>query len=344
MRLFRILSVIIIIFLSTSTQAFSQSSSVFDEGNVSQSEETSDTDTTTTKDTSGNNEFDLYSDEQNNDETLNLENTGSGNSNIFFMLLVLCIFIGVIYLIIRWIAKKKNVSISGSEFAKVEGTKALALNKYLQLVSIGNKYYILGIGDHAVNLIKELDDEEQIDQIKLDISRSKTFKPFVNQFKKSLMNIIGLNKSNKGEKPSQEVYSGGGAYGVDNKKVIIEENINQDTNVNKPQKKNNIDYPNIIEKESKKLNANQDFSENEDKQKKIITSSDYKLNYDVFDNYGDEDVFGKNQNEFSKKTSKNEDSKNEELDEDKIIDDDTFEFIKKQRERLANLGIEVKKE
>jgi flagellar protein FliO/FliZ len=304
-------------------------------------------------DNSNNNEgsfLDTDSDDSvvNNDSDSENFLSDSGNANFFPMLMLLVLLIGAIYLIIRWITKKKNISFVGSEFAKVEGTKALALNKYLQLVNIGNKYYILGIADNSVNLIKEITDKEQIDLIRLDLSRSKPIKSFVDQFKNTIKNLVGI-KSKK-----------------DNKKF-------------KKQLKNQNEYDSFyryeedLEKSEEDITKEDEESTYDDEDSREVEYEDF---YDTFDKFPHEDnstdkekissdikqkKYHKNLN-ISEKIDKNKnlykdvnvdkdytDVSNDNLTEDKEtstsdnqeIDGSNFDFIKRQRERLANLGINI---
>ncbi len=287
--------------------------------------------------------------EPNTDEFLSGE---SGNSNFFPMMMLLVLLIGAIYLIIRWIAKKKNISFVGSEFAKVEGTKALALNKYLQLVVIGNRYYILGVAENSVNLIKELTDKEQINLIKLDLSKSKPLKPFVEQFKSFIKNISGNKSQNNKEFQSklENQRSNSSYYKYEED---IEDSIDQQTGFEEVDKEkddekisdeSDYDFYNSFDKFSykehstdknkistkinrKKYQKNLKITEENDNYK----NNDMSVDVDKTLEYtGDKSIEGKVNNDIDQKD-----------DRSNVFDDSNFDFIKKQRERLANLGIKL---
>ncbi len=312
--------------------------------------------------------LDLDTNEDGSEEEFLPDNLGP-NNNFFLMIFLLFIFIVALYLVIRWVSKKRNITFTNSDFAKVEGTKALALNKYIQLVKIGEKYYLLGIGDHSVNLIKEISDKDEIDTIKLSVSKTKSStQSFLTQFSESFKNVLGFN-SNKKEKfkksLNEEIRSKNPKNSIENEdeeEYIIDEN-QYEKNIEEYQKNEtkNIEENNdtkqsdefeerlkrILEKNpdleekneiispsskrnSKKYYRNQDNSEKDTKKNRF----EYEKN--VYDNNA---VESKKTTDYERRSIKDKqtNSKNDK----EVIDESNFDFIKKQRERLANLGIDV---
>ncbi len=312
--------------------------------------------------------LDLDTNEDGSEEEFLPDNLGP-NNNFFLMIFLLFIFIVALYLVIRWVSKKRNITFTNSDFAKVEGTKALALNKYIQLVKIGEKYYLLGIGDHSVNLIKEISDKEEIDTIKLSVSKTKpSTQSFLTQFSESFKNVLGLN-SNKKEKfkksLNEEIQKKTMKKPIENEdeeKFIFDEkqyekNIeeyqknetngieeNNDTKQGDEfeerlkrilEKNPDLEEKNEIISSSSKGNSKKDYR-NQDNSEKDTKINRFAYEKNVYDNNAGN---SKKSTGYEKRFTKDKqaNSKNDK----EIIDESNFDFIKKQRERLANLGIDV---
>jgi len=59
----------------------------------------------------------------------------------------------------KWLSVKAT-SISKSKYMNVIDKIVLGQNKFLAIVEISNKYYLLSITDNNINIIKELDELE----------------------------------------------------------------------------------------------------------------------------------------------------------------------------------------
>ncbi len=136
-----------------------------------------------------------------NQSTLASPSNTSSTSSFLKSFVILIIFLIAVYLVFKWIQKKK------SSFSPTQGddsvihvlkTTPITPNKSIQLVEIGNKLYILGLGDQMISLINTVDKPEEIEEIKsqclnnLDEPQSRSFKsilnsyfPFTNQKSKS---------------------------------------------------------------------------------------------------------------------------------------------------------------
>lgn len=92
-----------------------------------------------------------------------------GASDILYIFFVMIILLGVMYSLLYIVKKflfnagskgRKNVNIS------VISTQPLMAKKFLSVVKIEDKYFVLGISDHSINLIDKLDnfteDEDEI--------------------------------------------------------------------------------------------------------------------------------------------------------------------------------------
>ncbi|WP_394175196.1 flagellar biosynthetic protein FliO [Guptibacillus hwajinpoensis] len=102
------------------------------------------------------------------------EEVESADTNIFFLLLKLVFYtivvVGLIYLLIRFLSKRQHKLQHHSVFTPI-GVTPLGNNKSVQMVKVGNSLYMLGVGD-TVNLLKEINDEEEVQSI-MDTARDQ---------------------------------------------------------------------------------------------------------------------------------------------------------------------------
>ncbi|MFH0774089.1 MAG: flagellar biosynthetic protein FliO [bacterium] len=76
---------------------------------------------------------------------------------------------GLIYLFLFIVSKGKGVA-SSSELIRILGTKAVAPNKYIQIIEIAETILVIGIGE-SVTLLSEIKDKERIQLLKTEQSK-----------------------------------------------------------------------------------------------------------------------------------------------------------------------------
>ncbi len=92
-------------------------------------------------------------------------------------LLPLFLVIGLLYgalLFVRKYGINFNNAKGGNSLIKVISTKAIMPKKFVSIVKVDDKYFVLGISDNSVNLIKELDDFSSDDK-EVDAAKQSTF-------------------------------------------------------------------------------------------------------------------------------------------------------------------------
>jgi len=80
---------------------------------------------------------------------------------------VLAVIIVGMYLVFRFLVKKRHPFIQESEIIKVLAHFQIAANKSIQIVEIAEKMLVLGISDSNINLITTIEEKETIDRIRL---------------------------------------------------------------------------------------------------------------------------------------------------------------------------------
>jgi len=99
---------------------------------------------------------------------------------IFAFLFVLLL----IYLLMRFL-KSKNRLFQGSSYIELLGGTSLGQNRSIQLVKVGDRVFVLGVGD-SIQLLKEIDEEEEIERIKAE--KEQAFKSPVEEKVKNWFN------------------------------------------------------------------------------------------------------------------------------------------------------------
>ncbi|WP_243386871.1 flagellar biosynthetic protein FliO [Bacillus kexueae] len=99
---------------------------------------------------------------------------------IFAFLFVLLL----IYLLMRFL-KSKNRLFQGSSYIELLGGTSLGQNRSIQLVKVGDRVFVLGVGD-SIQLLKEIDEDEEIERIKAE--KEQAFKSPVEEKVKNWFN------------------------------------------------------------------------------------------------------------------------------------------------------------
>lgn len=99
----------------------------------------------------------------------------------FIFLLVIFIFVvGITYLTTRWIAKLQQGQISNRNIKVIE-TYKITTNKYIQIVKIANKCFVIAVCKDNVTFISEIDESELIEN---DLNNSIHFQEMLEKAKK----------------------------------------------------------------------------------------------------------------------------------------------------------------
>ena len=101
-------------------------------------------------------------------------------TGLVFMLIIILI---AAYFTSRFVANLKLGQLKKSNFQVID-TYRISTNKVLQIVKIGNKYVVLGIGKDSVNLITELEEDEVILR-EFPQGEKQTFRQIMDKLKKN---------------------------------------------------------------------------------------------------------------------------------------------------------------
>lgn len=76
-------------------------------------------------------------------------------------LLMIVLVLALTWIATRWYARRVNKNGGGSHIRIVDKT-AMGAGTSLAVVQVGEKYYLLGVGDKNVNLLSELEDFDPV--------------------------------------------------------------------------------------------------------------------------------------------------------------------------------------
>lgn len=108
------------------------------------------------------------------------------------MILVLLVVIGCIYAVFYFVKKTTNPTNETDAFLKKVASITLSPGKSVQVVTLQNHCYILGVSDSSVQLISELDDKDLIDAMNLEADKESSGS--VKDFASLLASAMGLKK------------------------------------------------------------------------------------------------------------------------------------------------------
>lgn len=91
------------------------------------------------------------------------EEPNSLGFNLVKMVVTLFIIIGLIYLLLKFL-KKRSKLFNNMQAMENLGGLSVGQNKSIQIVRIGSKFYIIGVGDN-VEMLQEITDEDLIEDL-----------------------------------------------------------------------------------------------------------------------------------------------------------------------------------
>ena len=111
-----------------------------------------------------------------------------GTNSIVQFLTALLVFVFVLiltYFTVRWVGAFQKVQGANRNFEVIE-TYKITNNKFMQIVKIGTRYFLIGIGKDEVNYIAELNEEDinLTPQVTIQDNFQKVFDKAKDHFKK----------------------------------------------------------------------------------------------------------------------------------------------------------------
>ena len=137
-----------------------------------------------------------------NEEVAQQRSTNTGW--LFFrMILVLLVVVACIYAVFYFVKKSTNPTNETDSFLKKVASITLSPGKSVQVITLQDHCYILGVSDSNVQLISELDDKDLIDAMNLDADKESSGS--AKDFASILATAMGLKKKTFEESVSNSV-------------------------------------------------------------------------------------------------------------------------------------------
>jgi flagellar protein FliO/FliZ len=109
---------------------------------------------------------------------------GSGGAAPLFtilrMVLVLALVAGLIYLVVFFLRRLSRPQSEQNPHLKILASTHLGGGRYVHVVSVGTKAWLIGSGEGGISHIADINDQEAVDAMLLDASRAGAEKPGFN--------------------------------------------------------------------------------------------------------------------------------------------------------------------
>jgi flagellar protein FliO/FliZ len=92
------------------------------------------------------------------------------------MILVLAAVIGCIYAVVFFLKKGRLRQMDDDPFLRVTASLVLSPGKSVQVVTLGENAYLLGLTDNAFTLLGKIDDKDLINAMNLNAEENRTSK------------------------------------------------------------------------------------------------------------------------------------------------------------------------
>ena len=164
----KVLSAIFVLFSLYSFKVFAQVQNVSEDSVVSISESSENENSSVVSESS------ILLNSSTNDSN---EQKSTSNFWLFFrMILVLAIVIACIYGVMWFMKKNMKTEVSDDQFLRQVAWINVAPGKSVQVVSLLDHAYIIGVAENSINLISEVQDKELIDAMNLYADKHKNTK------------------------------------------------------------------------------------------------------------------------------------------------------------------------
>lgn len=96
------------------------------------------------------------------------------------MIVVLVLVVAALYAMMHFFKKKNNVTKSDDDFLRRVSSLNLSPGKSVEIVTLVDRGFILGVTDSNINLIAEIDDKEMISALNLNFDKKQNVKKPMN--------------------------------------------------------------------------------------------------------------------------------------------------------------------
>ncbi|MBB6452912.1 flagellar protein FliO/FliZ [Salirhabdus euzebyi] len=139
-----------------------------------------------------------------NGESNVVKDDGSLMLDLVKMFFMLILVLGLIYLLLKFL-QKRNKMFQQVQTLENLGGISLGANKSMQMVRIGNKVYVVGVGDD-INLLTEITDEELLEDL-LTKENTDQGNPSIQSFVKQFQGLYRKDKQETEHKTFKQLFN-----------------------------------------------------------------------------------------------------------------------------------------
>lgn len=151
----------------------------------------------------------LFESSSSSEETIP-SSTSSGIFVFIRMIVVLAIVCGLIYLVLRFVKKTTGTVETNDQFLRRVSSISLGAGKSVQVVSLMDKAWILGVTDTQINLIAPVEDGELIQAMNLNADKTQN-----RSRPKSFADVLEMFMPSSGRTQNENVFTEDRASAVD---------------------------------------------------------------------------------------------------------------------------------
>ena len=121
-----------------------------------------------------------FNDSVNSDTSNTSFQSTSTTKVVIKMIVVLVLVVAALYAMMHFFKKKNNVTKSDDDFLRRVSSLNLSPGKSVEIVTLVDRGFILGVTDSNINLIAEIDDKEMISALNLNFDKKQNVKKPMN--------------------------------------------------------------------------------------------------------------------------------------------------------------------
>lgn len=137
--------------------------------------------------------------DKNEDENISV--TAFDFIKMFFALIFVLL---LVYLLLRFVTKRNKLFQQGQSIANLGGT-SLGQNKSIQVIKVGSRVLVVGVGD-SISLLKEIDDEKEKEQVLDEFYRKQEQVVEAKDLFQRLLVFVNRNKKNTMNNDNNRVF------------------------------------------------------------------------------------------------------------------------------------------
>ncbi|MDD5065773.1 MAG: flagellar biosynthetic protein FliO [bacterium] len=129
---------------------------------------------------------------------------------VFKTIFILGFFGFGVYFLFKYLAQKQGLAAPNLNIIRMITSVPVGTNRFIQLIQIGNNYFLIGVSENNISLLKEITDKETVNMIqieknkKVDITQKVVFTDFLRSILSGLAKKTGWTDHSRFLKKQKE--------------------------------------------------------------------------------------------------------------------------------------------